>query len=268
MATEPTHFDRRGVTYDRDEVHQRITSLLMKGLELQPGFAVLDIATGTGIAALQAAPQVGSNGRVIGIDVSAGMLSEAQHKAAAAGLNNIQFMQGDAEQVGFRSASFDCIVCASALVLMSNIPRALRHWATFLKTGGVLAFDTPAKPFGLSQRAVEIAARHGIHLSYGEAADTPDKCRALIKAAALEVLDVRTELANTTPMSMQDAIAFWDQRIDHPAWKPIKEATSSVRRTMRSDFVRSIEADAVNGYVPNDTALNFSYARQPIQLSE
>ena len=263
MATEQAHFDRRGATYDRDEVHPRIVSLLMEGLELQPGFAVLDMATGTGMAAIRAAQHVGPTGKVIGIDVSAGMLSKAQLQAAAAGLNNVQFIQGDSEQVGFPNASFDCIVCASALVLMSNIPRALRHWATFLKTGGVLAFDTPAKPFGLSQRAVEIAARHGVHLTYGERADTPDKCCALLEAAALEVLEVRTEIANNVPMSVQDAIAFWDQRIDHPAWKPIMGATPSERRTMRSDFVRSIEVDAVRGYVPNDMALNFSYAKRP-----
>lgn len=199
MATERTHFDKRGATYDRDVAHLRIVSLLVEGLTIQPGFSVLDIATGTGSAALQAALQVGPSGTVIGIDVSAGMLSEAKDKAVATGLKNVQFLLGDAEQMDFPAATFDCIVCASALVLMSDIPRALRHWVTFLKTGGVLAFDTPAKPFGISQRAVEIAARHGVHLRYGEAADTPEKCTALLEAAGLQVLDVRTELPIPRP---------------------------------------------------------------------
>jgi len=236
MATREDYFDRRGASYDRDAVHHRIVSFLMNGLDLLQGSTVLDIATGTGMAALEAAPRVGPAGNVIGIDVSEGMLRQARHKAIAAGLSNVQFMHSGAERLDLPAAQFDFVVCASALVLMSDVAGALRHWVTFLKAGGVLAFETPAKPFGLSQRAVEVAARRGIHLAYGEVADTQGKCQVLLSGAGLEVLSVRTEFADTATVPVQAALEFWDQRVDHPAWAPIKDATASERQVMRDDF--------------------------------
>jgi ubiquinone/menaquinone biosynthesis C-methylase UbiE len=84
-----THFDRRGPSYDADETHQRIVAILVSGAQLQPGMRVLDVATGTGAAALKAAEIVGSQGSVVGIDVSDGMLAEARRKVSAAGLQNL-----------------------------------------------------------------------------------------------------------------------------------------------------------------------------------
>lgn len=259
---EQAHFDRRGATYDCDGMHHHIVSLLIREVEIKPGFSVLDIATGTGLVALRVAEQVGSTGRVVGVDTSNGMLSEAHRKAAEAGLYNVNFEQADAEHLGFLHESFDFIFCSSALVLMSSIPLALRHWRDFLKPGGILAFDTPAKPFGISQRVVEVAARHGVHLAYSDIADTPAKCHALLEGAGFEVLDIRTEVVNSLPIVLGEAVKFWDEHIDHPALRSIREATPAARAAMRSDFIHSIKAIAVRGYVPNDMALNFSFGRK------
>ena len=146
---EQSYFDRRAATYDHDEVHHRVVALLIKGVDIRLGSCILDIATGTGLLALEAAQKVGPAGKVIGIDASQGMLAEAHRKAAEAGLRNIDFVQADAEQLAFQHGSFDFIFCASAIVLMSDVPRALRHWFDFLKPRGNIAFDAPAKPFGI-----------------------------------------------------------------------------------------------------------------------
>src|SRR5271168_3536061 len=127
-----SHFDRRGVTYDRDAIHHNVVSLLVAGAEIRSGFRILDIATGTGLLAIQAAQKVGPAGKVLGIDVSKGMLAEALRKAAAAELRNIDFVLADAERLEFPRESFDCVFCSSALVLMSDIPRALHRWIDFL----------------------------------------------------------------------------------------------------------------------------------------
>jgi ubiquinone/menaquinone biosynthesis C-methylase UbiE len=137
----------------------------------RPASCILDISTGTGLLALEAAQRVGPAGKVIGIDASQGMLAEARRKTAEAGLRNIDFVQADAEQLAFPHGSFDFIFCASANVLISDIPCPLRHWFGFLKPPGLIAFDAPAKPFGISQRIVEIAAEHGIHLTYADVAN-------------------------------------------------------------------------------------------------
>lgn len=257
------HFDVRSATYDDEEVHHRIVSLLLGGADIKSGSFVLDIATGTGLLALQAARQVGPQGKVIGIDTSEGMLAQSRAKAVAAELRNIGFIQADAGQLTFPAESFDLMFCSSAIVLMPDVPRALRRWFDFLKHGGIIAFDAPAKPFGISQRVAEVAARHGVRLAYADIADTPGKCRSLLEEAGFEVVDVRVELASSSPIALGEAIAFWDERIDHPAWQALKRAPPAAREAMRSEYVESVTAAAVDGYVPNDVALTFAYGRKP-----
>ena len=258
-----SHFDRRGATYDRDAIHHNVVSVLVAGAEIRSGFRVLDIATGTGLLAFEAARKVGPAGKVLGIDVSKGMLAEARKKAAAAELRNIDFVLADAERLELPRGSFDRVFCSSALVSMLDIPRALHHWIDLLRPGGIIAFDAPSKPFGIAQMIADIVAGHGVHLTYADIADTPDKCRSLLEEAGFEVVAVRTELANTNPIELSEAIAFWDTRLDHPAWRALKEAQSTTREAMRSEYADRVTAAAVAGYVPNDTALNFAFGRKP-----
>lgn len=263
-AAAASHFDRRGATYDQDDVHHRVASLLAAGAGIRPGFQILDIATGTGLLALQAARQAGPAGGVVGIDVSAGMLAEAERKAEAAGLQNLRFVLADAERLELPRASFDCVFCSSGLVLMRDILQALRHWFGFVKPGGKIAFDTPAKPFGISQMVAESAAAQGVHLPYADAADTQAKCRSLLEMAGFEVMAVRTELAHTEPIELSHAIAFYESRLDHPAWHALSQAEPAMREAIRSDYVRRLRSAAVAGYVPNDTALNLAFGRRPM----
>jgi len=122
---EASYFDRRSKTYDSDETHGFIVSLLLGGARMQSAYRVLDIATGTGAVALKAAQSVGPTGDVLGIDVSSGMLDVARKKAGAAGVHNVEFRQADAEQIDLPRPSFDLIFCASGLVFMSDIAAAL-----------------------------------------------------------------------------------------------------------------------------------------------
>ena len=258
-----SNFNRRGATYDQAGVHHRIAATLADGAALEPGLHVLDVATGTGLLALDAARRVGPAGSVIGIDVSAGMLAEANRKAEEAGLRNATFVLGDAERLDFSLASFDRLTCASALVLMSDIPRALRHWLSFLKSGGIMAFDAPGQPFGLSGRIAKVASAHGVRLGYADVADTPAKCRALLEDAGFEVLSITSELADTCQVTIDEAVAFMDERMDHPAWKALANASLAMRRAVRAAYLADIEAEAIDGRVSNDTALNVAFGRRP-----
>ena len=191
------------------------------------------------------------------------MLSEARNKAAAAGLTNVEFVLADAERLNFPRASFDRVFCSSALVLLSDIPQALHNWFELLKPGGIVAFDAPAKPFGISQMVAESAARHGVRLPYADLADTPSKCRSLLAGAGFEIVAVRTAVANTDPVELSEAIAFWDSHGDHPAWQAIKHSQFEIREAIRSDYIAGVTAAAVAGYVRDETALNFAFGRRP-----
>lgn len=263
LATDTSHFDRWGPQYDLDEVHPRIVSLLLEPVHIRAGSRVLDIATGTGLVALNAAREVGRTGEVVGIDIAEGMLAVAHRKAQAAGLENVVFRQADAEKLSFRPESFDYIFCSSALVLMQDMASALRHWRGFLKPGGAIAFDTPAKPFGISDYAITAAAMHGVRLAYGDAADTFDKCRYLLAGANLEPISIRTATVSSGLLPLETAVAMYDDRIDHPAWRAIREASPLARAAIRTDFIASITAGAIAGHIADDTALNFASCRRP-----
>lgn len=99
---------------------------------------VLDIATGTGFAALIAA---GLGHRVTGIDLSEAMLAEARKAAAARGLA-IRFELRDAVTPKLPPHSLDAIVCRHFLWTLREPEVALRSWRVLLRPGGrVVAID-------------------------------------------------------------------------------------------------------------------------------
>jgi len=104
-----------------------------------------------------------------------------------------------------------------------------------------------------------------VYLAYDYVADTPLKCRALLRQAGFEAIEVRTELVNASPVELAQAIAFWDQRLDHPAWRSLKEAPQPIRDSARAQYLADIMAEAVDGFVPNETAENFAYGRKPAE---
>jgi SAM-dependent methyltransferase len=63
-------------------------------MDLKPGERVLDLGSGAGIDALLAAHRVGSDGFVIGVDMTPDMLTKARHNAAEARVANVEFREG------------------------------------------------------------------------------------------------------------------------------------------------------------------------------
>lgn len=79
---------------------------------------VLDLGSGGGIDCFLAARQVGPEGHVIGLDMTPDMLALARRNADALGVSNVEFIQGDMEDIPLPDASMDvvisnCVVCLS-----------------------------------------------------------------------------------------------------------------------------------------------------------
>jgi len=106
---------------------------------LAPGNIVLDICCGSGSSAIPAARAVAPTGRVIGVDLAPGLLSLARAKASEQSLANAEFRHADFEQVYFRPASFDAIVCVFGIFFFPDMPAAVQKMWRFLRPGGTLA---------------------------------------------------------------------------------------------------------------------------------
>ncbi len=133
-------FDRAAQTYDR--VGPRFFSYFGRRLvdlaEVTAGSKVLDVATGTGAILLCAADQAAAQGRVIGIDLSKGMIERVRQEIGARGLTNSLVCFMDAEELGFQSASFDSVLCGFALDSFPHPDRAISEYRRVLQQGGRL----------------------------------------------------------------------------------------------------------------------------------
>ncbi|GAA0977755.1 methyltransferase domain-containing protein [Acrocarpospora macrocephala] len=163
MGLNESYFDQRASTYGDLSWHVGYAERLVELAELPPGSSVLDAATGTGLAALAAARAIGPVGEVVGVDISAGMLREAEVLLAKSGLGNIRYQKADATAlVEFSPESFDVVLCSSS-VLYLDAGRALAAWHRVLKPGGMLAYSAMRAGFPVSSRVFrECAAEVGV----------------------------------------------------------------------------------------------------------
>ena len=116
-----------------DEFFGQVTRLYIPALleagRLREGQTVLDVATGTGIAAEAALAVVGPSGSVIGGDVSLNMLDVARKRLANLPVRLEQF---DAHTLPFSDGSFDAVICQLGLMFFDDPLRALREFRRVL----------------------------------------------------------------------------------------------------------------------------------------
>ena len=113
---------------------------------VRAGQHVLDIATGIGEPALSAARVVGPAGRVVGTDISPGMLDVARERAAELGLGNVEFHEMDAEALDLPESSFDAVLCRFGLMFLPDVDRALVGIRRLLVPGGRFAASVWGPP--------------------------------------------------------------------------------------------------------------------------
>ena len=107
---------------------------LLELAQPQPGWLVLDIATGGGHTALKFAPHVG---KVIATDITINMLSAAQEFIVDKGCNNVTFGLADAENLPFGDASYDLVTCRVAPHHFPDCGRFIREAARVLRAGSL-----------------------------------------------------------------------------------------------------------------------------------
>ena len=113
-----------------------LTRLLQSTGCWRPGSRVLDIACGSGYPALAAAQAVGPAGHVVATDISHDMIAAAASRARAMGLANVEFMDRDAEALGFHAESFDAVTHTYGLMFCHDLDRALGEMRRVLRPGG------------------------------------------------------------------------------------------------------------------------------------
>jgi arsenite methyltransferase len=199
-------------TYDNIRFVRGPAEWLVEKANIKRGQRVLDIACGTGWATMAAARAAGDSGKVIGIDIAEKMLEVARNKTKAAGLSNVEYRTGDAEALEFDDASFDTVLCASSIFLLTDILKAVQEWRCVLKPGGKLAFSSFGANFMRPSYGLfleRLTRYDGLELPGPQASartGTPEKCRELLKDAGFKKIQVTTEQLGDYLKDLQD---YW-----------------------------------------------------------
>ena len=106
---------------------------------LNPGETVLDLGSGGGIDVLLSAKRVGSTGKAYGLDMTDEMLALARENQRKAGVENVEFLKGEIEDIPLPGESVDVVISNCVINLSGDKDRVLAEAFRVLKPGGRFA---------------------------------------------------------------------------------------------------------------------------------
>jgi len=176
-------------------------------LSLPPGTRVLDVACGTGNLAI---PLARGGAIVTGVDIAPNLIAQARERSRAEGLE-VNFDEGDAEQLPYPNASFDVVVSMFGAMFAPRPEIVVSELARVLKPGGLLAMAN-WNPASFSGQLFQVAARHvppppGIPppVLWGDDSTVRERLAPAFSDVQTEIVPVEFNL----PTSPAGAVAFF-----------------------------------------------------------
>jgi ubiquinone/menaquinone biosynthesis C-methylase UbiE len=115
----------------------RLRAGAVAGLELSPGDTAVDLGCGTGANLGHLREAVGPTGTVVGVDLTPGMLAEAEQRVERAGWQNVHLVRGDAARPP--AGSVDGVLGTFVVGMLADPGAAVRAWLECLPPGGRVA---------------------------------------------------------------------------------------------------------------------------------
>ena len=197
--------------------------------KLNAGEVVLDLGSGGGIDVLLSARRVGPTGKAYGLDMTDEMLVLANENKRRAGIENVEFLKGEIEQIPLPDNSVDVIISNCVINLSADKDRVLKEAFRVLKPGGRFAVSDV-----VTRGEVQKEIRKSVLLWVGCVAGALDESeyRRKLSAAGFE----QVEIEPTRVYRVADAREFLSaQNIDVDAIAP------QVDGKFMSAFIRAVK---------------------------
>jgi len=154
---------------------------------LNPGEVVLDLGSGGGIDVLLSARRVGPTGKAYGLDMTDEMLALANENKRKSGMENVDFLKGEIENIPLPDNSVDVIISNCVINLSADKDKVLREALRVLKPGGRFAVSDV-----VTRGAIDPQIRQSVLLWVGCIAGALDEqeYRGKLAAAGFEQIDI------------------------------------------------------------------------------
>ncbi len=156
--------------------------------QLEPGENVLDLGSGGGIDVLLSARRVGPAGKAYGLDMTDEMLALARENQRRAGVENVEFLKGEIENIPLPDNSVDVIISNCVINLSADKDRVFREAFRVLKPGGRLAVSDV-----VVRGEVPASIRRSVELWIGCVAGALEESEYQSKLAAAGFGDIHLE---------------------------------------------------------------------------
>ena len=138
-------------------IHHSWRAFATRCAALEPGDAVLDVCSGTGVWTPLLRQAVGPRGRVVGVDFSGGMLRRGRAQFDGVGAPRVQ---GDATRLPFADGQFDAATVAFGIRNVAEVDRAFREMARVVRPGGrVVCLEFAAPRAGTFRSLYQLYSR-------------------------------------------------------------------------------------------------------------
>ncbi|MCA1671276.1 MAG: class I SAM-dependent methyltransferase [Actinobacteria bacterium] len=223
-------FDRRAATYDKSATHKWQAQQAAQLLGSQQGL-VLDVATGTGLAAASVT-DLSKFAHVVGVDVSRAMLNVANRRKNP----RCRYVQADASRFPFAAMVFDAVLCVAAIPYLPDLSAAVHQWRRVTRSAGALVFTTPAADgIAVNRLLRHAAAQHGLavpdpHADLG----TPERVTARAQQLGLAV--ERIDQQSFPDPVGDDPQAAFNKVLDYGFAEPLRAAPLTLREAIYASY--------------------------------
>ncbi len=191
---------------------------------LSPGEVVLDLGSGGGIDVLLSAKRVASGGKAYGLDMTDEMLALARENTRKAGVENVEFLKGQIEDVPLPDDHVDVVISNCVINLSTEKERVIREAFRILKPGGRFAVSDVVFLGNRDELPADVLETVGLWTGCVAGALARDEYGSLLAEAGFE--DISVEVTNTYDPG---AIEGLDTEEKREALRKVPAASAFVR---------------------------------------